>query len=149
MQASEPRGGPAPASSAPRRPTYQIGDIVERTKLSLRTVRYYEEAGLLTPVARTTGGFRLYDDDTLDRLAVIKRMKPLGFTLEEMRVLLSLRDELTDAALEPEKRERLMEQLAAWTALADEKLKALQEQTSVAETFVAGLRADGERLSPP
>lgn len=122
---------------------------MERTKLSLRTVRYYEEAGLLTPVARTSGGYRLFDDDALDRLAVIKRMKPLGFTLEEMRVLLSLREELAAPELEPHARARLMEQLAAWTALADEKLKALQEQTAVAEDFVTGLRADGERLSPP
>nr|MDT0665545.1 MerR family DNA-binding transcriptional regulator [Micromonospora sp. DSM 115978] len=43
----------------------QIGDVAKQVGLSLRTVRFYEEAGLLTPAKRTPGGFRLYDDDTV------------------------------------------------------------------------------------
>jgi DNA-binding transcriptional MerR regulator len=124
---------------------YQIGDVAERVTLSLRTVRYYEEAGLLMPVGRTVGGFRLYDEDAIDRLFLIKRMKPLGFTLEEMRSLLSLRDELSQQELEPLARRELEERLRTWVTLAEEKLATLRQQVGVAEAFVAGLHDDADR----
>ena len=72
----------------------QIGEVAERVSLSLRTVRYYEEQGLLEPESRTSGGFRLYSEDQVDRLALIEEMKPLGFTVQEMRELLDARDQL-------------------------------------------------------
>ena len=72
----------------------QIGQVAERTGLSLRTIRFYEEAGLVLPTGRSEGGFRLYGEDAVTRLEVVKRMKPLGFTVEEMRELLTLLDEL-------------------------------------------------------
>src|SRR5918998_1387515 len=75
----------------------QIGEVAERTGLSLRTIRYYEEMELVVPETRTDGGFRLYTTDHLQRLALIRRMKPLGFTLQEMRELLDARDRLSDA----------------------------------------------------
>ena len=62
----------------------QIGEIAQRTDLSLRTLRHYDEVGVLRPSGRSDGGFRLYTEEDLDRLLVIRRMKPLGFTLEEM-----------------------------------------------------------------
>ena len=52
----------------------QIGEVADRVGLSLRTVRYYEEQGLLTPASRTSGGFRLYSEAQVDRLALIKQM---------------------------------------------------------------------------
>jgi DNA-binding transcriptional MerR regulator len=57
----------------------QIGEVADHVGLSLRTVRYYEEQGLLAPRTRTTAGFRLYAEEQVDRLALIKLMKPLGF----------------------------------------------------------------------
>ncbi len=74
--------------------TLHIGEVADRAGLSLRTVRYYEEQGLFEPAGRTAGGFRLYTDDQIDRLMLIKQMKPLGFTVQEMRDLLSARDNL-------------------------------------------------------
>ena len=65
-----------------------IGEVAERVGLSLRTVRYYEEQGLFEPAGRTDGGFRLYTDSEVDRLLLIKQMKPLGFTVQQMRELL-------------------------------------------------------------
>ena len=62
----------------------QIGEIAQRTELSLRTLRHYDEVGLLRPSGRSEGGFRLYTEEDLAKLLVIRRMKPLGFTLEEM-----------------------------------------------------------------
>ncbi|WP_018634640.1 MerR family transcriptional regulator [Parafrankia elaeagni] len=132
-------------STTRRRDVHQIGDVAERVGLSLRTVRYYEEAGLLMPVGRTVGGFRLYDDDAVDRLFLIKKMKPLGFTLEEMRSLLLLRDELQEPELPPARRAELQARLAAWVALAEDKLTTLREQVQVAEAFVGRLHDDAER----
>jgi MerR family copper efflux transcriptional regulator len=68
----------------------KIGHVAERVGLSLRTVRYYEEVGLLTPTGRTAGGFRLYSEEDVDRLRFLKGMKPFGLTLEEIRELLEL-----------------------------------------------------------
>ncbi|MDP9021544.1 MAG: MerR family DNA-binding transcriptional regulator, partial [Actinomycetota bacterium] len=51
--------------------THQIGEVADRVGLSLRTVRYYEEVGLIEPSDRTAGGFRLYTDDDISRLELI------------------------------------------------------------------------------
>lgn len=67
-----------------------IGELAERTGLSLRTIRHYDEVGLLPASARTDGGFRVYTEDDVERLMVIKQMKPLGFTLEEMSEILGI-----------------------------------------------------------
>ena len=65
----------------------QIGQVAAQTQLSIRTVRHYDDVGLVTPSARSAGGFRLYTAADVDRLLVIRRMKPLGFTLAEMQDL--------------------------------------------------------------
>ncbi|MET3205983.1 MULTISPECIES: MerR family transcriptional regulator [unclassified Arthrobacter] len=70
--------------------TMHIGELAERTGLSLRTIRHYDDVGLLPATARTDGGFRVYSEDVFDRLMIIKQMKPLGFSLEEMAEILGL-----------------------------------------------------------
>ena len=69
-----------------------IGELAERTGLSLRTIRHYDQIGLLVPSGRSEGGFRLYTDDDHDRLLLIRRMKPLGYSLEQMGDLLRALD---------------------------------------------------------
>lgn len=76
----------------------QIGVVAELTELSIVTLRHYDEVGLVPPSARSEGGFRLYTDSDVQRLRTIRRMKPLGFSLEEMRELLAALDTLNDAA---------------------------------------------------
>ncbi|WP_425060239.1 hypothetical protein SCACP_09110 [Sporomusa carbonis] len=66
----------------------KIGDIANRAKVTVRTIRYYEELGLLTPSETSSGGFRLYTENDLLRLMFIKRFKDLDFSLEEIRKLL-------------------------------------------------------------
>lgn len=72
----------------------QIGEVAVRTELSVRTVRHYHDVGLVEPSARSVGGFRLYTEADVQRLLVIRRMKPLGFSLAEMKRLLDALDAL-------------------------------------------------------
>jgi MerR family copper efflux transcriptional regulator len=113
----------------------QIGEVAERVGLSLRTVRHYEEVGLVIPVARSHGNFRLYDDDAISRLLVIKQMKPLDFTLEEMGDLLTLRARLGDSRLGPDERASLQERLELYAEAAKRRCIALREQLEVAEAL--------------
>jgi DNA-binding transcriptional MerR regulator len=78
----------------------RIGEVAARTELSIKTIRHYDEVGLVTPSARSAGGFRLYTSDDVSRLLAIRRMKPLGFSLDEMCQLLNAMDILAtpDAA---------------------------------------------------
>jgi DNA-binding transcriptional MerR regulator len=115
----------------------QIGQVAERTGLSLRTIRFYEENGLVRPTSRTDGGFRLYSEDDVARLEVIKRMKPLGFSLEEMSELLTL---LADLARSPENA-ALIDRLLMFHEAAQARVLALREQLAVAEGFAATLAA--------
>jgi DNA-binding transcriptional MerR regulator len=68
----------------------QIGEAAQHVGMSLRTLRYWEEIGLLVPSGRTSGGFRLYSDADLRRALILKSMKPLGLSLEQMKDLLAL-----------------------------------------------------------
>ena len=70
----------------------QIGDLTARAGVSTRTLRYYEELGIIEPVARTNGGFRQYGADQLRRLQIIQGLKALGFELEQVRRLFSVRE---------------------------------------------------------
>jgi len=64
----------------------QIGEVAERTGVTQRTLRFYEEKGLLKPPSRMEGGFRLYSEDDVRRVEQIKRLqKLLGFTLAEIK----------------------------------------------------------------
>lgn len=128
-----------------REGTYQIGEVADRVGLSLRTVRYYEEVGLVEPSARTPGGFRLYSDDDIDRLALLKRMKPLGFTLEEMGDLLELRRRLREDDLDEARREAAAGRLAMYATAAAARVDELRRQLQSAEEFCQALRDEALR----
>lgn len=123
--------------------THQIGAVAERVGLSLRTVRYYEEQGLVVPEARTDGGFRLYTEQQVDRLFLVKKMKPLNFTLNEMRTLLAARDALRDPAAAADVRARARETIAAFAADAKKRTAKMRTILAQSEEFVAELRDDG------
>lgn len=123
--------------AADRTRLLQIGQVAQRTGLSLRTIRFYEENGLVPPTGRTGGGFRLYGEDAVARLEVIKRMKPLGFSLEDMRELLLLLDDLSAAPGDPV----LTDRLRMFHEAATARVTALREQLTVAEGLAADLAA--------
>lgn len=116
----------------------QIGEVAERVVLSLRTIRYYEEVGLVIPSARTQGGFRLYTEADVERLLLIRKMKPLDFSLEDMRGLLELLDTI-DAQPEGTDRRDLLNRLAMYHLAARTRVEALRDQLSTAEAFAAQL----------
>jgi len=62
-----------------------IGKMAEATGTKVETVRYYERAGLIAPPARTTGNYRSYRPEDLERLRFIRRTRDLGFSLDEVR----------------------------------------------------------------
>ena len=115
----------------------QIGELAERTGLSIRTLRHYDEIGLLVPSARSDGGFRLYTPDDESRLLLIRRMKPLGYSLEQMGELLSVVDGLADRPDDAALRERL----EAIRSEASERRETLRRQIDAADEFVAQLAA--------
>jgi MerR family transcriptional regulator, copper efflux regulator len=105
----------------------QIGVVAERVGLSLRTVRYFEEVGLVTPSARTVGGFRLYSEEDVERLLVVKGMKPLGLTLEEIREVLDLLEQSANPrSLEPSDLGELVARMEEYAERADERIEKLE-----------------------
>ena len=127
---------------------HQIGEVAERVGLSLRTVRYYEEQGLLVPETRTEGGFRLYSEEQIDRLALIKQMKPLGFTVLEMRELLDARDELRDPEASDAARGAAAERLREFSVAAARRCEELADQLQIANALARRLRREARVLAP-
>lgn len=117
--------------------TMHIGELAERAGMSLRTIRHYDEVGLLVPSGRTTGGFRVYTGDDLERLLVIRRMKPLGFTLDEMAELLRVVDGLRDA--DPDEARTRAARLDAFLDDARARHAKLLERAGMAEEFIGTL----------
>jgi DNA-binding transcriptional MerR regulator len=122
------------------------GDLSVRTGLSLRSIRYYEEVGLVLPIERSPGGHRLYGDAALQRVLLIMKMKPLDFTLDEMGAVLTALDEvrLEDASAATQAREKL----AMFAALVEQRYEWLKERLQIAEEFRAQLRAEVEPTQP-
>lgn len=69
-----------------------IGDLASRAGLSAKAIRFYEQAGLLPEPPRTPGGYRDYPPGAVDRLAFIRHAQAAGFTLADIRGVLTIRD---------------------------------------------------------
>lgn len=72
---------------------FRIGDLADRTDTKVETIRYYERIGILPEPERTSANYRSYGHEHLGRLSFIRRARDLGFSLEEVRHLLSLSDQ--------------------------------------------------------
>ena len=69
-----------------------IGKLAAETGVNIETIRYYERVKLLSAPARTDGGHRVYNADHVQRLTFIRRSRELGFSLDDIRLLLALSD---------------------------------------------------------
>jgi DNA-binding transcriptional MerR regulator len=131
---------------SPSNPDLAIGEVCQRTGLSARTVRYYEEVGLLPGVRRRAGGRRIYGADELERLRFIRRLKTLGLALQEIKELNALYalDGSTRAMLA-----HLDDLLLAHQQDLDRRINELgalrDEMTKYREHVAGRLEAHGER----
>jgi len=131
-------------------PMMQIGELAERADMSLRTIRHYDEVGLLAPTGRTEGGFRLYTEADFQRLMVIRRMKPLGFSLDEMAELLRVVADLESATTagpeggaegSPEHVAAVRARLDSFIEQTVERRARLERQLGMADEFLELLRS--------
>ena len=117
----------------------KIGEFSKLSRISIRMLRHYDEIGLVSASGRTEGGFRLYTEENFERLILIRRMKPLGFSLEEMTALLEVIDAMPGSSDDESRalRQKLdgfiqetitrREGLRAQLAMSDEFLRLLQQ----------------------
>ena len=120
--------------------TFQIGEVAGRTGLSLRTVRYYEAVGLVAPSGRTEGGFRLYTEPDVQRLLLIRALKPVEFSLEELQEILSLDGQLRASPPDSAGRAEAEALLARMIELAMQRLRVQRERLVGAELALEVLR---------
>ncbi len=117
---------------------HQIGAVADRVGLSLRTIRHYEEVGLVIPSGRSGGGYRQYSDADIDRLMQVKAMKPLGFSLEESTELLAALHAVVSGTASSLQLRRLEE----FAERAESASDQLESRLRVARAFAASLRRD-------
>jgi DNA-binding transcriptional MerR regulator len=153
LEDAPPGGASAPSDD----PGLRIGDVAARVGVSTRTLRYYEELGLLEPSGRTAGGERRYKAQDVFRLERIIELKGvLGMNLEEIRVLLSSRarlDELRVAyrahadAPADEAKERRRAILEEALALQRSLVERMDAKLAHLAAFRAQAQADAERCA--
>lgn len=116
---------------------YSIEQVATRTGLTKRTLRYYEEMGLLPPAERTEGNYRRYGEEDVLRLERIKELRTLlGFSLNDIREILSVEEERdtireayraeTDASVKLAQLERADELILQQIGLIEQKITALE-----------------------
>jgi MerR family transcriptional regulator, thiopeptide resistance regulator len=103
-------------TSSPQPVALRIGDVAARSGMTVRTLRYYEEIGLVTPTGRTEAGYRLYGSEQIEHLYRISMLRSLGLALDAVRAALEdgsdLRDLMDnhlaalDARLDAQRRQR-------------------------------------------
>ena len=108
----------------------KIGVFAKLADTNLRTLRYYEEVGLLRPTARSQGGFRYYRHADLNRIALIRNLQELGLTLDEISDLIKDRDMRGERS---ELMDRVKETLRANSELLNCRLDQIQGQIGQVE----------------
>lgn len=130
--------------------TFSIGALAKATQTKVETIRFYEQCGILPSPQRTGSNYRVYAAQDLQRLSFIRRARDLGFSLDQVRTLLSLSDNPEQPCEEVDKvaRERLLdvERKIADLSKLRRELRGLIEQCgcgTVAECRII------EALGPP
>lgn len=130
--------------SDPNEASLQIGEVAERTGVTQRTLRFYEEKGLLKPPSRMDGGFRLYSEADVKRVERIRRLQDLlGVTLADIKemvdaeeILRELRAQFNPEAAIAEKRkqlERAIEVVQAQYGIVNQKIEQMNEMKAQLE----------------
>lgn len=112
----------------------RIGDLAAASGVSTKTIRFYEQAGLLPAPPRTSGGYRDYPEQTVARLAFVRDAQGAGLTLAEIRSILVIRD----SGRAP---------CGHVTALVDQRLQDIERRLAELRTTRSALRALAERAA--
>ncbi len=120
-----------------------IGLVARRAGVGVETVRFYERQGLIEEPPRRVSGYREYDDDAVARLGFIRRAKELGFTLKEIKELLSLRRDPSMPAVDVRRR--------AESKIADieAKIEMLQKMKNALKTLTSACRGHATSAECP
>lgn len=119
-----------------RRASMHIGEVAARTELSLRSLRHWDEVGLVRPSGRSDGGFRLYTEDDVERIMLIRRMKPLGFSLAQMCEVMGDIDALRSGAATAQRRTEARSRLDQVLVEAGDRRGELARQLAMADEFI-------------
>lgn len=129
---------------------YTIEQVASRTGLTKRTLRYYEEMGLLSPTGRTEGNYRRYSQDDIERLQRIKNLRDLlGFSLNDIRQFLESDDErgqIKVAFQHETEANAKVEQLLRIDALIRSQLQLIEEKLAGLAQMRSALLAKLEHL---
>src|ERR687885_23289 len=117
----------------------RIGELAKLAGVSTSALRYYEEAGLLGPAARTEAGYRMYGTEALGRLQFVQRAKALGLSLQEVRQLLA--SPAADVGAERDRLRHLVAHKLAQTRARIAEQQALDQELE--SLYVRLLRAPG------
>ncbi len=118
-----------------------IGDVAKRTHLPPKTIRYYEDIGLITP-PRDANGYRAFREADMHKLAFLGRARALGFTIEDCRNLLALWEDTARASADVKTiaQKHLLE--------IEEKITALQDMRDTLSTLVTACAGDSRPDCP-
>lgn len=120
-----------------------IGRVAEQAGVGIETVRFYEREGVLAEPARSASGYRLYDADVVARLQFVRRAKELGFTLNEIKELLSLRIDSTTS------RQDVRAKARAKIEDIESKIKTLQRMKKALASLIQECCAKGDGADCP
>ncbi len=112
-----------------------VGEAARRAGLPAKTIRYYEEIGLIAP-ARADNGYRAYSGDDVHRLAFLKRARALGFSIEDCRQLMALYRDRSRASADVR---RIAE---AHVQAIEEKLRELQAMRTTLQKLIHACHGD-------
>ena len=120
-----------------------IGTVARRAGVGVETVRFYERQGLIEEPPRRLSGYREYDDEVVARLGFIRRAKDLGFTLKEIKELLSLRRDPAAPAADVKRRAQ------AKIADIESKIGALRKMKKALEELTSACRGHATSAECP
>ena len=115
---------------------HHIGTVARRTAMSLRTVRYYEEVGLVQPSGRSEGGFRLYTEADVQRLLLVRALRPADLANPELAELLELHERIVGADEDAVGHAESQARLGRLLDMAAERIRHKRERLIAAELAV-------------
>jgi MerR family transcriptional regulator, copper efflux regulator len=143
--ASEPSARPASSEAPEGQPLLRVGDLAKVTGKTVRAIHHYEELGLIEPVARSKGHYRLFDPETPVRIRWISKLQSLGLSLTEIRALVKSRQASASAQQAAQQLRRMYEERLVEVKTRLAELSALEHELEVS---LAYLDACGTSCTP-